>query len=154
MDFFTPIVDDPYDFGRIAAANALSDVYAMGGRPVCALAVAAFPDDLDPSVVATILRGGVDVAAEAGISIIGGHTIKDPEPKYGLAVTGIARTNRILRNNTGLAGDVLILQETPGQAITRYVTELIDRFSLYLNVSSSSGATASGTAFVPVSGTP
>jgi selenide,water dikinase len=117
VDFFTPIVDDPYEYGRIAAANALSDVYAMGARPVCALAIGAFPDDLDPKIIATILRGGADVAAQAGISIIGGHTIKDPEPKYGLAVSGIVRPNRILRNNTGLAGDVLVLTKPLGTGI-------------------------------------
>ena len=117
VDFFTPIVDDPYDYGRIAAANALSDVYAMGARPLCALAIAAFPEDLDTSVMAAILRGGVDMAAKAGIAIVGGHTIKDDEPKYGLAVTGIVHPGRILRNDTGRAGDVLILTKPLGTGI-------------------------------------
>ncbi len=117
VDFFPPIVDDPYDYGRIAAANALSDVYAMGARPLCALAIGAFPEGLDVSVIAAILRGGVDAAAEAGIAVVGGHTIKDDEPKYGLAVTGIVHPDRILRNNTGLPGDVLILTKPLGTGI-------------------------------------
>jgi selenide,water dikinase len=117
VDFFPPIVDDPYDYGRIAAANALSDVYAMGARPLCALAIAAFPEDLDPAVITAILRGGVDAAATAGIAIVGGHTIKDEEPKYGLAVTGIVHPDRILRNNTGRCGDALILSKPLGTGI-------------------------------------
>jgi selenide, water dikinase len=117
VDFFTPIVDDPYDYGRIAATNALSDVYAMGASPLCALAIAAFPEDLDSSVIAAILRGGVDVAAAAGIAIVGGHTIKDDEPKYGLAVTGIVHPDRILRNDTGRRDDVLILTKPLGTGI-------------------------------------
>ena len=89
-DFFTPIVDDPYDFGRIAATNALSDVYAMGGRPVSALNLVAFPlEQLGPDVLREILRGGLDAARAAGASIVGGHSIDDPEPKYGMAVTGV-----------------------------------------------------------------
>ena len=117
VDFFTPIVDDPYDYGRIAAANALSDVYAMGARPLCALAIAAFPEDLEPSVIAKILRGGIDVAALAGIEIVGGHTIKDAEPKYGLSVTGIVHPDRVLRNDSGRAGDALILTKALGTGI-------------------------------------
>ena len=90
VDFFTPIVDDPYAFGRIAATNALSDVYAMGGVPVSALNLVAYPlETLGPDVLREILRGGADAVAEAGASIVGGHSIDDPEPKYGLAVTGI-----------------------------------------------------------------
>lgn len=117
VDFFTPIVDDPYDYGRIAAANALSDVYAMGGRPLCALAIAAFPDDLGAAIVAAILRGGADVAASAGMPIVGGHTIRDDEPKYGLAVTGIVHPDRIVRNDTGRPGDFLILTKPLGTGI-------------------------------------
>ena len=90
IDFFTPLVDDPFDFGRIAAANALSDVYAMGGRPVTAMNVVAFPlERLGGDVLREILRGGLEVVAEAGASLVGGHSIDDPEPKYGLAVTGV-----------------------------------------------------------------
>ena len=89
VDFFTPIVDDPYDFGRIAATNALSDVYAMGGTPITALNIAAFPiDTLDEAILRRILEGGAAVAAAAGVAILGGHTVKDEEPKYGMAVTG------------------------------------------------------------------
>lgn len=117
VDFFTPIVDDPYDFGAIAAANALSDVYAMGGRPVTALAIGAFPEELDPDVVARILLGGAEMAARAGVSIVGGHTIKDDEPKYGLAVTGLIHPERIVRNDTGQPGDVLILTKPLGTGI-------------------------------------
>lgn len=117
MDFFTPIVDDPYDYGRIAAANALSDVYAMGATPLFALAIAAFPEDMSPAIVGAILRGGVDSAAAAGIAIIGGHTIKDDEPKYGLAVTGIVHPQRILRNNSGREGDALVLTKAIGTGI-------------------------------------
>src|SRR5215469_9722359 len=89
VDFFTPIVDDPYTFGAIAAANSISDIYAMGATPINALAIVAFPEDLDPSILRAVLKGGSDKAREAGINIIGGHTIKDDEPKYGLSVTGI-----------------------------------------------------------------
>lgn len=117
VDFFTPIVDDPRDYGRIAAANALSDVYAMGGRPLTALAIAAFPETMDPSIISRILAGGAEKAAEAGIAIIGGHTIKDEEPKYGLSVTGIVDPQRIWRNDTGRAGDVLILTKALGTGV-------------------------------------
>jgi selenide,water dikinase len=88
VDFFTPPVDDPFEFGRIAATNAISDVYAMGGEPLCALAIAGFPRELDPAMVTAIFAGGVAAAKEAGIAIVGGHTIVDPEPKYGLVVSG------------------------------------------------------------------
>jgi selenide,water dikinase len=117
VDFFTPIVDDPGDYGRIAAANALSDVYAMGGRPVTALAIAAFPENLDPGVIRQILAGGIEKAAEAGVPVIGGHTIKDDEPKYGLAVTGIVDPRRIWRNDTGRPGDTLILTKAIGTGV-------------------------------------
>ena len=94
-DFFTPIVDDPYAFGRIAATNALSDVYAMGGAPVSALNLVAFPlETLGPDVLREILRGGADAAAEAGAAVVGGHSIDDPEPKYGMAVTGVVDPRR------------------------------------------------------------
>jgi len=118
VDFFTPIVDDPRSFGRIAAANALSDVYAMGGRPVSAVAIAAFPEEGVPLAVLTdILRGGIEKAREAGISVIGGHTVKDAEPKYGLAVTGVVHPARIVRNSTAQPGDVLILTKRIGTGI-------------------------------------
>ena len=105
VDFFTPIVDDPYDFGRIAAANALSDVYAMGGRPLTALNLVAFPlERLGADVLGAILRGGLDVCAEAGAAIVGGHSIDDPEPKFGLAVTGVVAPDALLTNAGGPRG--------------------------------------------------
>jgi selenide,water dikinase len=115
IDFFTPIVDDPYDFGRIAAANALSDIYAMGGRPLMALNVVAFPlERLGGDVLREILRGGVDVVMQAGASVVGGHSIDDPEPKYGLSVVGVAHPDRLLTNDGGRAGDVLVLTKPLG----------------------------------------
>ena len=117
VDFFTPIVDDPRSYGRIAAANALSDVYAMGGKPLTALAVAAFPEDLDPRILREILAGGVEKAREAGVAVIGGHTIKDDEPKYGLAVTGLVHPGHILRNDSGIAGDDLVLTKSLGTGV-------------------------------------
>jgi selenide,water dikinase len=115
IDFFTPLVDDPYDFGRIAAANALSDVYAMGGTPLSALNVVAFPLELlGPDVLAAILRGGADVVREAGAMLAGGHSIKDDEPKYGLAVTGVVDPRRIVTNAGGLPGDALVLTKPLG----------------------------------------
>ncbi len=115
IDFFTPIVDDPYAFGRIAAANALSDVYAMGGTPVSALNLVAFPlNTLGGAILREILRGGADAVAEAGASIVGGHSIDDPEPKYGLAVTGVVHPDEVLTNAGGRAGDVLWLTKPLG----------------------------------------
>ena len=118
VDFFTPIVDDPRVFGRIAATNALSDVYAMGGRPLVALAIAAFPEENFPLAYAReIVAGGAEKAREAGVSIIGGHTIKDPEPKYGLAVTGVVHPQRVVRNSTGRPGDMLVITKPLGTGI-------------------------------------
>ena len=115
IDFFTPLVDDPYDFGRIAAANALSDVYAMGGRPITAMNVVAFPlEQLGGEVLAAILRGGLDVVVEAGASVVGGHSIKDDEPKYGMAITGIVDPRRMVTNAGGMAGDALVLTKPLG----------------------------------------
>lgn len=115
VDFFTPIVDDPYDFGRIAAANALSDLYAMGARPLTAMNLVAFPlEQLGPEVLGEILRGGVDIAAEAGATVLGGHSIDDPEPKFGLAVTGVAHPDQVVRNSTARAGDRLFLTKPLG----------------------------------------
>jgi selenide,water dikinase len=115
IDFFTPLVDDPYDFGRVAAANALSDVYAMGGTPVTAMNVVAFPlEQLGGDTLAAILRGGLDVVAAAGASVVGGHSIKDDEPKYGLAVTGTVHPDRVVTNAGGRPGDVLVLTKPLG----------------------------------------
>jgi len=117
-DFFTPIVDDPADWGRIAAANALSDVYAMGGRPLFAVNLAAWPGDgLDLAILAQVLRGGAEVAAAAGCVIAGGHTIGDPVPKYGLAVTGLADPARLMTIDRAAAGDQLILTKALGTGV-------------------------------------
>jgi selenide, water dikinase len=117
-DFFTPVVDGPYDFGRVAAANALSDVYAMGGRPVAALNLVGFPDaTLDACVLGEILRGGADKAKEAGIDIVGGHTIKTDEPIYGLAVTGVVHPARFVTNAGAKPGDLLVLTKPLGIGI-------------------------------------
>jgi selenide,water dikinase len=114
-DFFTPIVDDPYDFGRIAATNALSDVYAMGGTPLTALNLVAFPlADLGGEVLREILRGGSDVCAAAGVAVVGGHSIDDPEPKYGMAVTGTVDPALLVRNAGAAAGDALWLTKPVG----------------------------------------
>ncbi len=117
IDFFPPVVDDPYDYGAIAAANALSDVYAMGGHPVIALNVAAFPDALDKEILGRILKGGGDKAAEAGTLIAGGHTIEDPEPKYGLSVTGIVQPGHQVANVGAQPGDALILTKPLGSGV-------------------------------------
>ncbi|WP_324787292.1 selenide, water dikinase SelD [Streptomyces sp. H51] len=117
-DFFTPVVDDPYDWGRVAAANALSDVYAMGGRPVLAVNLLAWPRDRLPFDLAReVLRGGLDVAAEAGCHVGGGHSVDDVEPKYGMAVTGLADPGRLLRNDTGRAGLPLSLTKPLGVGV-------------------------------------
>jgi selenide,water dikinase len=114
-DFFTPIVDDPYAFGRIAATNALSDVYAMGGEPVTALNLVAFSlEELGADVLREILRGGAEVAAAAGVAIVGGHSIDDREPKYGMAVTGVVHPDAVLTNAGGRAGDALVLTKPVG----------------------------------------
>ena len=118
VDYFTPIVDDPYDYGAIAVANALSDIYAMGARPLFALNVVGFHSKGMPlEILIEMMRGGSDKAREAGVSIIGGHTIDDKEPKYGLAVTGIIDPAKVIRNSTARAGDVLILTKPLGVGI-------------------------------------
>jgi selenide,water dikinase len=118
VDFFTPIVDDPFTFGQIAAANALSDVYAMGGTPVTAMNLVAFPiKTLSPSILKEILRGGLSKMEEAGAALVGGHTIEDPEIKYGLAVTGVVHPNKILTNAKAVPGDQLILTKPIGTGI-------------------------------------
>ena len=118
VDFFTPIVDDPYVYGQIAAANALSDVYAMGGRPLTALAVAAVPQELlDGTTVRAIFTGGLDKLREAGVALLGGHTVQDPELKFGYAVTGAIDPTRIWTNAGARAGDVLFLTKPLGTGI-------------------------------------
>jgi selenide, water dikinase len=117
VDFFTPIVDDPYDFGRISAANSLSDIYAMGGRPLAAMNLVAFPCSLGPEVVADVLRGGGDVCREAGVVVVGGHTIDDEEPKFGLSVMGVVDPDRVVRNIGVCPGDVFILTKAIGTGV-------------------------------------
>lgn len=114
-DFFTPVVDNPYDWGRIAATNALSDIYAMGGRPVVAVNLLCWPRDVLPMELASeVLRGGLAVTRQAGCHLVGGHSVDDPEPKYGLAVTGVADPDRMLRIDAGLAGQPLSLTKQLG----------------------------------------
>ena len=118
VDFFTPIVDDPYIYGQIAAANAVSDVYAMGGRPLTALAIAAFPEEgLEPSTIRDVFRGGFDKLREAGVSLLGGHTVRDKEIKFGYAVTGAIDPARVLANAGAREGDVLFLTKPIGTGI-------------------------------------
>lgn len=117
LDFFTPIVDDPYDFGAIAAANSLSDVYAMGGQPKIAMNIVGFPDDMDINILGDILRGGADKVMEAGALLVGGHSVKDAEPKYGLSVVGFVETKRFLANGTAQPDDVLLLTKALGTGI-------------------------------------
>jgi selenide, water dikinase len=117
VDFFTPIVDDPYDFGRIAAANSLSDIYAMGGRPLTAMNLLAFPCSLGPDVVGEVVRGGAEKVAEAGAVTVGGHTIDDEEPKFGLSVMGFVHPDAVVRNVGARPGDVLFLTKPLGTGV-------------------------------------
>ncbi len=117
LDFFTPVVDDPYMFGQIAAANALSDVYAMGGKPLIALNIVGFPKNLDPQILAEILKGGADKVIEAGALLVGGHSVDDGEPKYGLSVSGIVHPDKVLTNAGAKVGDVVILTKPVGTGI-------------------------------------
>ncbi|HTK08394.1 MAG TPA: selenide, water dikinase SelD [Ktedonobacteraceae bacterium] len=116
-DFFPPVVDDPYTFGLIAAANALSDVYAMGGQVLMAINLVAWPDDLDPSILSEVLRGGMDIVEQAGSVIAGGHSIADREPKYGLAVTGMVHPEHILTKGGAKPGDLLVLSKRLGTGL-------------------------------------
>src|SRR5229473_6305456 len=116
-DFFTPIVDDPYTFGQIAAVNALSDVYAMGGRPISSLAMVCFPEKGDLQILGQILAGGLSKMIEAGCTVIGGHSIRDEEIKFGYAVTGSVHPDRILANGGAKAGDVLVLTKALGTGV-------------------------------------
>jgi len=133
VDFFTPIVDDPYDFGRVAAANSLSDVYAMGGRPLTALALLCAPEHgLAPEVIAAVLQGGLDTMQKAGVSVLGGHTVRDPELKFGYSVTGIADRRRLLRNSGAKPGDRVFLTKPLGTGIlsTALKREKLDEATL------------------------
>lgn len=117
LDFFTPIVDDPYTFGQVAAANSLSDVYAMGGRPIVALNIVCFPSCLSMDILTEILKGGADKVKEAKALLVGGHTVDDNEPKYGLSVTGIVHPDKVISNSNAKCGDVLILTKPLGLGI-------------------------------------
>jgi selenide,water dikinase len=117
VDFFPPVVDDPYAFGVIAAANALSDVYAMGGEPLLVINLAAFPDNLDLGILSDILRGGADKVQEAGAVVAGGHTVTDNEPKYGMAVTGVVHPDRIIAKQGARPGDTLVLTKALGTGV-------------------------------------
>ena len=136
-DFFTPVVDTPYEYGAIAAANSLSDIYAMGGKPFMGLNVAALPPDLPPSLTGEILRGGAEKAREAGVVIAGGHTVQDKEPKYGLIVLGFADPAKMFTKSGARAGDILVLSKPlgfgttttaikQGKAATEDIAEVID----------------------------
>jgi selenide,water dikinase len=119
LDFFTPIVDDPFDYGRIAATNALSDVYAMGGRPLTAMNIVGMPTaKLAPQIISAILRGGAEVCKAAGCCLVGGHSIRSPEPIYGLSVTGIVHPQQVIANTLAEVGDLLILTKPLGTGIT------------------------------------
>jgi selenide,water dikinase len=118
LDFFTPIVDDPYIFGQIAVANALSDVYAMGGRPLTAMNIVCFPvNTMDVAILRDILAGGLDKMREAGVVLVGGHSVEDPEPKYGLSVTGVIHPDKVLANTAAQVGDKLILTKPLGTGL-------------------------------------
>ena len=117
LDFFTPVTDDPFTFGQIAAANALSDVYAMGGSPLAALNIACFPDCLSPEILRQIIRGGAEKVQEAGAIIVGGHTIADKEPKYGLSVLGLVHPEKVIANSGAKPGDCLVLTKPLGSGI-------------------------------------
>ena len=137
-DFFPPVVDDPYVFGAVAAANALSDVYAMGGQVLMAINLVAWPDNLDIAILSEILRGGADIATEAGAVIAGGHTVTDREPKYGLAVTGMVHPERILTKGGAQPGDMLILGKPLGTGLitTAHKREQVDESDLAATVAS------------------
>ena len=136
-DFFTPVVDDPYDYGAIAAANALSDVYAMGGSPFLALNIAAIPPLLPVEITAAILRGGADKVKEAGVVLAGGHSIQDQEPKYGLVVLGFVHPQQVITKRSARAGDVLLLSKPLGFGVvtTALKRDQVDPFHLAETVS-------------------
>lgn len=130
LDFFTPIVDDPYDFGKIAVANSLSDIYAVGGKPLLALNIVCFPiKDMDKTILREILRGGLDKLNEAGVIMLGGHSVEDPEIKYGVAVTGVVHPEKFVTNRGAKKGDLLVLTKPIGTGIlsTALKGKLLDR---------------------------
>lgn len=116
-DFFAPVLDDPYSYGSVAAANALSDIYAMGGVPQMAINLVAWPEDMDPEIIKSVLKGGFDKTKEAGAFLVGGHTVKDAEPKFGMAVTGLVHPDKILRTGGAEPGDLLVLTKPLGSGV-------------------------------------
>lgn len=128
VDFFTPIVDDPYDFGRITGANALSDIYAMGGRPLAVMNLLAFPCSMGPEIVGEVVRGGAEKVSEAGAVTVGGHTIDDDEPKFGMSVFGVVHPDKVVRNQGAGNGDVIFLTKPLGTGIwgTALKREIVD----------------------------
>jgi len=154
-DFFMPVVDDPFDFGRIAAANAISDVYAMGGKPVMAIAILGWPvNELAPEIAALVIDGGRAVCAEAGIALAGGHSIDSPEPIFGLAVTGQVAVDRIIRNDTAKAGDLLYLTKPLGVGILTSASKKgkVSAEDLAVAVENMSTLNKAGEAFAEVDG--
>jgi len=149
VDFFPPVVDEPYAFGAIAAANALSDIYAMGGRPIMAINLAAFPENLPVTILSEILRGGAEKVKEAGAVIAGGHTVKDQEPKYGLAVTGLVHPQRIVTKGGAKPGDQLILTKQLGTGVitTALKRGLADENDVKLAIESMSRLNKNASAF-------
>src|SRR6266852_2048466 len=137
-DFFPPVVYDPYAFGAIAAANAMSDVYAIGGQVLMAINLVAWPNDLEPAILSEILRGGADTVAQAGAVIAGGHTVTDKEPKYGLAVTGMVHPDHILTKGGAQPGDILILSKPLGTGLitTAHKREQVDESDLAAAIAS------------------
>lgn len=129
LDFFTPVVDDPYTYGQIAATNSLSDVYAMGGDPKLAMNIVCFPDCLDPQILVEILKGGYDKVKEAGAITVGGHSVEDDEPKYGLSVTGFVHPDKVLTNSNAKAGDIIIITKPLGLGIinTAIKGQIVDK---------------------------
>lgn len=146
VDFFTPIVDDPYTFGAIAATNALSDVYAMGGTPLTALNICCFSTGLDPSVYAEILQGGLDKVTEAGAVVLGGHTVTDNEVKFGVSVTGFVHPDKVLTNGGAKAGDVLILTKPLGTGVisTAFKNSIIEEEAMTEAINSMSTLNKAG----------
>ena len=138
VDFFTPIVDNPYDFGQIAVANALSDVYAMGGKPLTALNICCFSPGVDAGVLAEVLQGGADKIEEAGAVLVGGHTVSDPELKYGVSVTGFIHPDKVLTNAGAKPGDVLVLTKPVGTGVmsTAFKNDAVDEAGLHQAVES------------------
>ena len=146
VDFFTPIVDDPFVYGQIAAANALSDVYAMGGRPLTALAIAAFPKDAERDILRRIFAGGLEKLREAGVVLLGGHTVQDPEIKFGYAVTGEVDPSRVLANRGALPGDVLLLTKAIGTGIISTALKFERAAQTAIDAATQSMATLNGAA--------